>query len=35
MADEAIYGRKINNIARSPLPAEHASVHELCALNTP
>ena len=29
MADEAIYGRKINNIARSPLPAEHTSVHEL------
>ena len=31
MADEAIYGRKINNIARSPLPAEHTSVHELYA----
>ena len=28
-ADEAIYGRKINNVARTPLPNEKTSVHDL------
>ena len=27
--NQAIYGRKINNIARTPLPKEKTSVHEL------